>query len=135
MDMLLTWGEVFTVVLTGLVIVFAALIILIAVVWTYGKIFTAVNKNKQDKQKPGQTQTADSPTSTQTSQSETSVQADTSGIPQSVIAAITAAVAAFTDGKGVVTGIAVKKPRKTGKRRSTEWGYAGTVASMKRTGW
>ncbi|MDR0903990.1 MAG: OadG family protein [Ruminococcus sp.] len=140
MEMLLSWGEVFTVVLTGLVIVFAALIILIAVVWAYGKVFTAINKNKQDKndkkpdEKAAVTQTAGSAQAVTTG----SAQAAASGIPQGVIAAITAAVAAFTDGKGVVTGIAVKKPRKSGKRRSTEWGYAGTVSSMKnlsRTGW
>jgi Na+-transporting methylmalonyl-CoA/oxaloacetate decarboxylase gamma subunit len=155
MEMLLTWGEVFTVVLTGLVIVFAALVILIAVVWAYGKIFTAINKHKQDKDgkkaadsvNSGSAQTAGGSDSAQSASGSDSAQSANvsdsaqmadSGIPKSVIAAITAAVAAFTDDKGVVTGISVKKPRATSRRRSTEWRNKGTLSAMKnlsRTGW
>lgn len=132
MDMLLTWGEVFTVVLTGIVIVFIVLIILIAVVWAYGTIFHTINKRKADKLKEKAdkqgvvselTVSDESPNVTETAEfSET-------GIPGSVVAAITAAVAAFTGGKGVVTGI--KKSRRNTKRRSTEWAYAGTLSAMK----
>ena len=44
----ITWGNTLSVVLTGLVVVFAALVILIFLVWLMGKIFIAIgNKRKQ----------------------------------------------------------------------------------------
>jgi Na+-transporting methylmalonyl-CoA/oxaloacetate decarboxylase gamma subunit len=140
MDMKLSWGDVGTVVLSGILIVFVVLIILIAIVWIYGQIFHAINKSKADKASggsaPGETSGGGTaPNITVNAVTQTPAETDSEdGIPGSVIAAISAAVAAFTGGKGVVAGITRKKALKSGvnsRRRSTEWGQAGTVAAMK----
>jgi Na+-transporting methylmalonyl-CoA/oxaloacetate decarboxylase gamma subunit len=144
MDMKLGWGEVWTVVLSGILIVFAVLVILITVVWIYGKIFTAINNRKSrkgDGSAEGGNSSAVTSGSTNNGNSNANAiaasetgnvvsQAQT-GIPGSVIAAISAAVAAFTGGKGVVTGITRKKATSNTRRRATEWGRAGTVAAMR----
>jgi Na+-transporting methylmalonyl-CoA/oxaloacetate decarboxylase gamma subunit len=133
MNMLLTWGEVFTVVLTGLVVVFVALILLIAVVWLYGNIFHLINNNKSNKTKI--TDTSPPSDNTPVSVIEEKV-SESDGIPLDIIATITAAVVAFTGGSGVITGI--KKTRVNNKRRSTEWANAGIISAMKkssRVGW
>ncbi|MBQ5754928.1 MAG: hypothetical protein IIV90_04590, partial [Oscillospiraceae bacterium] len=67
------------------------------------------------------------------------VPSNANGLPRQVVAAITAAVAAYTGGKGIVTGISRasapaqetalqpgKKQRRIGNRGS--WGQAGVVA-------
>ena len=68
------------------------------------------------------------------------VPSNANGLPRQVVAAITAAVAAYTGGKGIVTGISKaasapvqetalqpgKKQRRIGNRGS--WGQAGVVA-------
>jgi sodium pump decarboxylase gamma subunit len=127
-EMMLSWGEVWTVVLSGISIVFVVLCILIAVVWTYGQIFHTINKHKSDKNNK---KAEDKTETSSLSDESVSAQPISDGeIPTGVIAAITAAVAAFTGGKGIVTGI--KKKTQTGRRKSTEWGYAGTVSAMKK---
>ncbi|MDR0944424.1 MAG: OadG family protein [Ruminococcus sp.] len=126
-EMLMSWGDVWTVVLTGISIVFVALVILIAIVWAYGKIFQTIEKKKTDRVTP------DNGISVPLTESVTSKSTGTAdGVSSEVVAAITAAVYAFTDGRGVVTGIKVQKRIQNGRRRSTEWGYAGTVSAMKK---
>lgn len=49
MEMQMDWSYVGAVVISGLVIVFVALILLIAAVWIMGKIFTALKSGKSDK--------------------------------------------------------------------------------------
>jgi sodium pump decarboxylase gamma subunit len=127
-EMMLSWGEVWTVVLSGISIVFIVLCILIAVVWAYGQIFHSIYKRKSDKNNK---KTDDKPISPDSDNSGLQLISE-DGIPTGVVAAITAAVAAFTDGKGVVTGIKTQRKTQNGKRRSTEWGNAGTVSAMKK---
>jgi sodium pump decarboxylase gamma subunit len=129
-EMLMSWGDVWTVVLTGISIVFVALVILIAIVWAYGKIFQSIEKKKTNRVTPNNAEPT--PRTESTSLKNTGA-AD--GVSSEVVAAITAAVYAFTDGRGVVTGIKVQKCVQTGRRRSTEWGYAGTLSSLKNFNW
>lgn len=49
MEMQMDWSYVGAVVISGLVIVFVALILLIIAVWIMGKIFTALKSGKSDK--------------------------------------------------------------------------------------
>ncbi|WP_432651695.1 OadG family protein [Huintestinicola sp.] len=49
MEMQMDWSYVGAVVISGLVIVFVALILLIVAVWIMGKIFTALKSGKSDK--------------------------------------------------------------------------------------
>jgi Na+-transporting methylmalonyl-CoA/oxaloacetate decarboxylase gamma subunit len=140
MDMLLSWGDVWTVVLSGILIVFVVLIILIIIVWIYGQIFHNINKSKADKAAKGGSDSGNSGNTPQNavapidnkdvSDNHVSDSAET-GIPGSVIAAISAAVATFTGGKGVITGITRKKALTNGRRRNTEWGRAGTLSAMR----
>jgi Na+-transporting methylmalonyl-CoA/oxaloacetate decarboxylase gamma subunit len=134
MDMKLSWGEVGTVVLSGILIVFAVLVILIAVVWIYGQIFHTINKSKNNKVSGNSTKAVsntDSITPSADTITDNIAPESADGIPGSVIAAISAAVAAFTGGKGVVTGITRKKAKGDTRRRNTDWGRAGTIAAMK----
>ena len=63
------------------------------------------------------------------------VPSNANGLPRQVVAAITAAVAAYTGGKGIVTGIsqAAAPAQETGKKQRRianrgSWGQAGVVA-------
>jgi hypothetical protein len=151
MDMKLSWGDIGTVVLSGLVIVFIVLVVLIFIVWLYGKIFDSIEQKKsgsvgsnggsgssggdRDSGGDGGNGGSEGNAGGKGDSGAAMQAADASDeladgeIPGGVIAAIAAAVAVFTDGKGVVTGVR-KKARE--KRRSTEWGYAGTLSSMQK---
>lgn len=116
MEMQMEMSYVFAVVITGLVVVFLGLVLLIAFISIIGKIFEAISKSK----KPAETvktpaPKAASPISAQTAQS-------TEG--DEVIAVISAAVAMMSAADG--TAYRVKSIRPAGNSRSRNaWAAAG----------
>ena len=89
------WSYVGAVVISGLVIVFVALILLIAAVWIMGKIFTALKSGKSDK--GGKTiEVAPAP---QVKNEQAPVSRDTEDDSE-IIAVIAAAVAAMSEEMG-----------------------------------
>lgn len=119
--MQMEWSFAFAVVLTGLAVVFLALVILILSVNLIGKFFTSMeNKKNRGNNSP------DAP-----KQETKSVAAPApiveDGIETEVVTVITAAIAAMTGGKGTVKSIkAAKKPtRGTAVGGRNPWHYAG----------
>lgn len=90
------WSYVGAVVISGLVIVFVALILLIAAVWIMGKIFTALKSGKSGK--GGKTAEAAAP-APQLKKEATPVSQDIEDDSE-IIAVIAAAVAAMSEEMG-----------------------------------
>ncbi len=119
-------GEFITsVVLTGLSVVFLALIFLIFFVWLMGVIFTAIKNSKSKPKKVAES------TESKTVKTESPVVAQKieKGISGEVIAAISAAVACFSDGNYVIKSVKKASSKKSSRRSS--WGNKGIVDSTK----
>ncbi len=123
MGMQMDIGYVFSVVITGLTVVFLGLIILILFVWLLGKFFDFIKndstkKEKVDVTKSAQKKNADSPVQSR---------AVYDGIDDEIAAVIAAAVAAMSDGDTVY---AIRSIKKSGRhQRRTTWGLAGICQS------
>lgn len=89
------WSYVGAVVISGLVIVFVALILLIAAVWIMGKIFTAIKSGKSDKGG----KTVEAAPAPQPKNESAPVSQDTEDESE-IIAVIAAAVAAMSEEMG-----------------------------------
>lgn len=119
MGMQMDIGYVFSVVITGLTVVFLGLIILVLFVWLLGKIFDSFKNNptkeeKVDVTKSVQKKPADSPVQSR---------AVFDGIDDEIAAVIAAAVAAMSDGDTVYS---IRSIKKSGRhQRRTAWGMAG----------
>lgn len=106
-----------TVVLTGISLVFLILLILIAVIMIQGKIFTSLDKKKQEKEK-GEQAAAPVAAAAPATVPAPVIEA---GIPPEVVAAIIAAVSASTDGAFTLRAVST-----TGRGRGS-WGLAGVI--------
>lgn len=105
-----------TVVLTGLVLVFAILIILTFLLYLEGKIFASFGKRKKEKE----AMKVNLPVPVQaTADIAPAIQ---EGIPSEVIAAIAAAVASLEGGKYVLHTVSRQKSGRS------EWGLAGVLS-------
>jgi sodium pump decarboxylase gamma subunit len=112
--MLMTWSDVWAVVLTGLIVVFAGLLLLIFFVWLFGKIVVAITNAKKP---PQSGQTGGNSPDEKTVPANTA--SKTGGISGDVIAAISAAVTAFAGEGAVITSIKRAQPKMRAK--SLEW--------------
>ncbi|MDR0947365.1 MAG: OadG family protein [Ruminococcus sp.] len=142
--MQMTWGDVWTVVFTGLLVVFVVLILLIIMVTIYGSIFHRLNSRKKTKNGDSTsklTNTASESLIKIKEEIPVSAQDKTTfdGVSPETVAAITAAVTAFTDGNGVITGIkpaAVKlTSRKTGWGNLNSKEIIGSSAALRNGRW
>lgn len=95
MEMQMDWSYVGAVVISGLVIVFVALILLIIAVWIMGKIFTALKSGKSGKGG----KTVDAAPAPQLKKEAAPVSQDTEDDSE-IIAVIAAAVAAMSEEMG-----------------------------------
>lgn len=124
MEMQMEGSYVFIVVVTGLVVVFLGLVLLILFVWLMGKIFGQINKAKENKKK------AAAPASEKTEAKAAAPDAPVveDGISDEVVAVITAAVAAVMG-----TGCTVKSVKKAAAKtlRRTAWGAQGISESTR----
>lgn len=110
------WGYVGAVVVSGLVIVFVALILLIIMVWVMGKIFDAFKK--QDKPAPENAQETKAPQA-----APVQLTADEISEDDEVVAVIAAAVAAMSAQSGTAMRIKSIRPAGQGAGRSA-WAAA-----------
>ena len=125
MEMQMETSYVFTVVVTGLVVVFIGLIILIAFVWLMGKLFDYLKASKDNKEKAAvKTEKPVAPAPVAAS----SVPEVEDGISDEVVAVIAAAVAAMTG-----SSCAVKSIKRSGGKasRRTAWGAQGINESTR----
>ncbi len=116
-EMLMDWSYVGSVVISGLVIVFVALILLIIAVWLMGKVFNAVKASPPK----GKTPAAPEPKKA----SSPAVQ-DHSSNEDEVIAVIAAAVAAIAEESG--TQLKIKSIKRV---RTNAWAYAAANESTR----
>lgn len=133
--MVMEWSYVGAVVVSGLVIVFVALILLILAVWLMGKIFTAI-KNGNDKKAETQKASGNAapavkpaPVSAPAPMSSPAAQTAVSEEDE-VIAVIAAAVAAMAEESGKPLKIKSVRPAK-GKARSNAWAGAAAAESTR----
>lgn len=118
------WGFSWSVVFTGLVVVFAILILLVLLCTLMGKAFESKDKRKSLKD-------SNSQSSTSSVNSKTNVQGGTAvvkmvqdGISEEVVAAITAAVSVIMSEDGIKRPFAVKSIKRSRDTRSA-WNVAG----------
>lgn len=121
MDMQIPWTKVWAVVITGLVVVFLALVLLIIFVSLFGKVFSSIDKNKNSKQNKQETPIQAKP--------EVHIEipkpaaSDDDG---NIIAAISAAVAMMAEADGKKYAIkSVKRAVGRGRQAGSVWGAAG----------
>ena len=120
MNMQMEGSYVFTVVLTGLVVVFIGLILLIIFVSLMGKIFDNINANKSDTNNKTEKKTiAESKAAPQSPVIE-------DGISDEIVAVITAAVASMNC---TVSSIRLSKKSAGKASRRTAWGNQGVLES------
>ena len=110
----INWTETWSVVLVGLVVVFSVLLILVAICWVMGKIFSALTGGKNGGAQAGKKSEAASP-----------VVED--GISDEIVAAISAAVACMM---GSGKPFALKSVRRAKETRSA-WSAAGIAENTR----
>ncbi len=134
----ITWSNTLSVVLTGLVVVFSALVILIFLVWLMGKIFISIEKKKtkeqeqqkQDARLQAQQAMADQAMADQAKAEQTgaTIQIE-EGISPEVVAAISAAVAVVMEESAPGAAYTIQRVQRAGAGRSA-WGNAGLAAQL-----
>ncbi len=117
LDMTTAW----TVLITGFVVVFAVLVLLIGII----KLYSTIVYNAQNKPKKSKKNDDDDDTPKGTGAGGSTPAANSSGISSDVLACIAAAVVAFY-GEG---NVRIKNIRKVPTRAA--WGNAGVVANTR----
>lgn len=116
-----------SVVITGLAVVFIALIILIALVWAYGQIFEIVNKKSAAKE---ESQKAEALKKAEPEKPAPAVVEDTSA-DEEITAVIAAAIAAYGEQTGQKLKIKSIKPTQSGVSSRNAWSTAGLLDSTR----
>lgn len=120
-------GTVSSVVITGIVVVFIGLILLIFFVFLYGKIFESINNKKIKKsQKILEEKSVTVPN--QKAVKPVSVPVIENGIDEEIVAVISAAVAAMSSGSGKKIAL---KSVKYAKPRRPIWANAGIAENTR----
>ena len=115
--------------ITGMVVVFAALIALSASIWLVGKVLQSfTGKKKGDGNGVKSAEKKEAAPATPAAKSNMANASVESGIPGSVIAAISAAVAMMMGGKA----FSVKSIKRAGTKSSRPvWGQAGVMENTR----
>ena len=115
-------GSDVVITITGIVLVFAILVLLMLIITLEGKIFDNINNKKNGK--PAAPKAPAAKAAPAAKPAAPAAKADNGSIPGEIIAAISAAVATVCGGNAVIRGIKrVSKPA-AGSRRGA-WGDAG----------
>jgi sodium pump decarboxylase gamma subunit len=119
--------DVAAVVVTGLVVVFLALIILILFVWLYGKIFEQIRNNKKkNAAKPQAAPNIEPVKNTAVESTEDLQQEDFSTAEDEIVAAISAVIAQISSEEGVKYRVKSITPVSSGKTsRRNVWAAEG----------
>lgn len=113
------WGSTMAVVLTGLVVVFAALVLLVFVIWLFGKIMTTVGASGSKAEKKKNAKSA-----------VPVVEVASDGLTDEVVAAIMAAVSAVLAEEGDEKPYVIKSIKRVRKNRFA-WGKAAAVENTR----
>lgn len=118
----MNWGEVLSVVVVGMVVVFLALIILIVAVNVMGWIFKGINGSKKNKITAKEANEPAKNTAAPTMDAK----ASEGGISGDIVAAITAAIACVLSSEGNTKPFTVKSIKRVRDARNP-WNMAGIV--------
>ena len=127
MEMQMTGDYILSVVLTGLVVVFIGLILLIIFVWLMGKVFGLINSGKNNNTKP---KTVETKVNKVVKSAPTAALEIEKGISDEIVAVISAAIAAMSDSESGFVLKSIKKSSANSSRRSA-WGAQGISESTK----
>lgn len=121
------WSSVGIIALTGILVVFLILAILILFFYGLGAIFKAIDKNKEKKKEAAkQTAAAPAPAPVAAPVVEDAVDEDDE---EEIIAVISAAIAAYAEEDG--TSYTIRSIRRKGDRSRSAWSMAGINADMR----
>lgn len=123
------WGTVGIVTITGILVVFLILAILIFFFWLMGTIFKAIAKSRAEKAEAAKA-SAPAPAPAPVVEEAVAVEEAEPDNEEEIIAVISAAIAAY-EGEG---GYTIKSitPRAGGKRTRSSWSMAGIGSNMRR---
>lgn len=116
------WARTINIPLSMMVIVFAALIIFVIIFWLFGKAFSGKKKNAPAEKKAIVTQVQTTP-----QKAPVPVSAAPTGTDEEVVAAITAAIMAFT-GSGNFTIRRITRAQQSGR---PAWAQAGILENTR----
>ena len=111
------WGSVGIITLTGILVVFFILAILIFLFWALGKTFQTIDKNRAAKAEAAKKAAAPAPAATV----EEIVEEDDND--DEIMAVISAAIAAYAEEEG--TSYTIRDVKKRDKRARSAWSLAG----------
>lgn len=117
------WGQAVAVFFTGIVVVFAALVVLVLIFWIFGKIMGNVGKPKEKKTKSEPQQIAPASPKLVEVVSE-------DGLSDEVVAAITGAVSVILSEEGSTGSFVIKSIKRT-RQTSSAWGTAGVIENTR----
>ena len=120
------WGSVGILALTGILVVFLILAILIFFFWLIGTIFKAVDKAKAEKKASADAAKVDAPKPAV----EAAPAAETAADDEELIAVITAAIAAYEDG-GSFTIKSVRRRGDKDTQARSAWSMAGLNGNLR----
>lgn len=119
-----SWADTFNVAITGIAVVFIALIVLILVVWVVGKIFESIDAKKNGNSAGnGKSEVA------VVSAPKVAGPLVEDGLTDEVVAAITAAIACVMTENGAVKPFRVKTIQRIGSRNV--WNMAGLMENTR----
>lgn len=119
------WSSVGIIALTGILVVFLILAILILFFYGLGAIFKAIDKSRE-KKKEAAKQTVTAPAPVAAPVVEDAVDEDDE---EEIIAVISAAIAAYAEEDG--TSYTIRSIRRKGDRSRSAWSMAGINADMR----
>jgi sodium pump decarboxylase gamma subunit len=112
------WGSVGIIALSGILVVFMILAILIFVFWLMGKIFTTAGKKKSEEQKaPAAAPVQAAPVE------EAAVEDEDVDDDEEIMAVISAAIAAYSEQDG--KDYTIRSVKRRGRRTRSAWSLAG----------
>lgn len=115
------WGSVGIITLTGILVVFFILAILIFLFWALGKTFQTIDKNKAAKAEAAKKAAAPAPVAAPAPAVEEIVEEDDND--DEIMAVISAAIAAYAEEEG--TSYTIRDVKKRDKRARSAWSLAG----------
>lgn len=122
-------GTIVSVVITGVVVVFIGLIILILLVMAYGKIFDSINRKKAEKQKAElEAKAQENAPKVQAAAPVEAPPVIEDGIEEEIVAVITAAIAAMSARSGKKLAL---RSISTAKGSRNAWAAAGIAENTR----
>lgn len=121
------WGSVGILTLTGILVVFLILAILIFVFWLMGTIFKAVNKSKEEKKALEEAAKVEAPKPAPAPVVEAAAEADDD---EELVAVISAAIAAY-EGEGGFTITSIRRSKGKSDSSRSAWSLAGLNGNMR----